>query len=179
MSILTPRKLRRESPQINLRRNQDTLIIVGTGVILFGVWSLLKTVFTLLLGMGDLYELIKKEGSSPETRIAAFIFVVLVLMLDLGLRLFVGISAIAVGRGKKSRFIFVGVALVMALSSAGILTAHIRGTVTGDDQITMLAHVSAVVELTSLVTLTQLINSAMAIRGIRRELKKQEKQNAA
>ena len=43
----------------------------------------------------------------------------------------------------------------------------------------MISHVAAAVELTSLITLAQLINSAMAIRGIRKELKKQGKSNAA
>ena len=140
MFFSTQNKQQKEPREITLRRNQDTLVIVGTGVIIFGIWSLLKTLFALLLNIGDLYEVILKE-ETPEGRVAIFIVVTLMLMIDLAFRVSVGLSAIAVARGKKSRFI--------------------------------------AVELTSLITLTQLINSAMAIRGIRKELKKQGKSNAA
>ena len=147
MFFSTQNKQQKEPREITLRRNQDTLIIVGTGVIIFGLWSLLKAVFTLLLNMGSMYDMIMQEDTLVG-RIAASVAVVLVLLIDLGLRLFVGMSAISVGRGGKSRFVFVAIALFLAFIS----------------------HVAAAVELTSLITLTQLINSAMAIRGIRKEL---------
>ena len=165
MFFSTQNKQQKEPREITLRRNQDTLVIVGTGVIIFGIWSLLKTLFALLLNIGDLYEVILKE-ETPEGRVAIFIVVTLMLMIDLAFRVSVGLSAIAVARGKKSRFIFVAGALILAFSSATTVTAQIKGIVTA-------------VELTSLITLTQLINSAMAIRGIRKELKKQGKSNAA
>ena len=177
MFFSTQNKQQKEPREITLRRNQDTLVIVGTGVIIFGIWSLLKTLFALLLNIGDLYEVILKE-ETPEGRVAIFIVVTLMLMIDLAFRVSVGLSAIAVARGKKSRFIFVAGALILAFSSATTVTAQIKGIVTGEE-ITLISHVPAAVELTSLITLTQLINSAMAIRGIRKELKKQGKSNAA
>ena len=177
MFFSTQNKQQKEPREITLRRNQDTLVIVGTGVIIFGIWSLLKTLFALLLNIGDLYEVILKE-ETPEGRVAIFIVVTLMLMIDLAFRVSVGLSAIAVARGKKSRFIFVAGALILAFSSATTVTAQIKGIVTGEE-ITLISHVTAAVELTSLITLTQLINSAMAIRGIRKELKKQGKGNAA
>ena len=70
------------------------------------------------------------------------------------------------------------IALFLAFSSATLVTAQIRAIVTGE-RVATISHVTAAVELTSLITLTQLINSAMAIRGIRKELKKQGKSNAA
>ena len=98
-------------------------------------------------------------------------------MIDLAFRVSVEKSAIAVARGKKQVH-FVAGALILAFSSATTVTAQIKGIVTGEE-ITLISHVAAAVELTSLITLTQLINSAMAIRGIRKELKKQGKSNAA
>ena len=177
MFFSTQNKQQKEPREITLRRNQDTLVIVGTGVIIFGIWSLLKTLFALLLNIGDLYEVILKE-ETPEGRVAIFIVVTLMLMIDLAFRVSVGLSAIAVARGKKSRFIFVAGALILAFSSATLVTAQIRAIVTGE-RVATISHVTAAVELTSLITLTQLINSAMAIRGIRKELKKQGKSNAA
>ena len=173
MFFSTQNKQQKEPREITLRRNQDTLIIVGTGVIIFGLWSLLKAVFTLLLNMGSMYDMIMQEDTLVG-RIAASVAVVLVLLIDLGLRLFVGMSAISVGRGGKSRFVFVAIALFLAFSSATLVTAQIRAIVTGE-RVATISHVTAAVELTSLITLTQLINSAMAIRGIRKELKKQGK----
>ena len=177
MVFSTQNRQQKEPGEITLRRNQDTLVIVGTGVIIFGVWSLLKTMFALLLNMGDLYELIIQE-ETPEGRLVIFIVVTLLLVIDLAFRVSVGLSAIAVARGEKSRFIFVAGALLLAFSSAATVTAQIRGIVTGEE-ITLISHVAAAVEFTSLITLTQLINSAMAIRGIRKELKKQGIGNAA
>ena len=60
MFFSTQNKQKKEPREITLRRNQDTLVIVGTGVIIFGIWSLLKTLFALLLNIGDLYEVILK-----------------------------------------------------------------------------------------------------------------------
>ena len=177
MVFSTQNRQQKEPGEITLRRNQDTLVIVGTGVIIFGVWSLLKTMFALLLNMGDLYELIIQE-ETPEGRLVIFIVVTLLLVIDLAFRVSVGLSAIAVARGEKSRFIFVAGALLLAFSSAATVTAQIKGIVTGEE-ITLISHVAAAVEFTSLITLTQLINSAMAIRGIRKELKKQGISNAA
>ena len=177
MVFSTQNRQQKEPGEITLRRNQDTLVIVGTGVIIFGVWSLLKTMFALLLNMGDLYELIIQE-ETPEGRLVIFIVVTLMLVIDLAFRVSVGLSAIAVARGEKSRFIFVAGALLLAFSSAATVTAQIKGIATGEE-ITLISHVAAAVEFTSLITLTQLINSAMAIRGIRKELKKQGIGNAA
>ena len=152
MFFSTQNKQQKEPREITLRRNQDTLVIVGTGVIIFGIWSLLKTLFALLLNIGDLYEVILKE-ETPEGRVAIFIVVTLMLMIDLAFRVSVGLSAIAVARGKKSRFIFVAGALILAFSSATTVTAQIKGIVTGEE-ITLISHVAAAVELTSLITLT-------------------------
>ena len=131
MFFSTQNKQQKEPREITLRRNQDTLIIVGTGVIIFGLWSLLKAVFTLLLNMGSMYDMIMQEDTLVG-RIAASVAVVLVLLIDLGLRLFVGMSAISVGRGGKSRFVFVAIALFLAFSSATLVTAQIRAIVTGE-----------------------------------------------
>ena len=51
-----------------LRRNQNVLVCVGTGVIMFGFWSVIKGIMTIFLQRDLLLETIEtsKQSLSPE-----------------------------------------------------------------------------------------------------------------
>jgi len=164
-----------EPEQIKIRESQNTLIVVGSGTILFSIWSAVK-----MLGM--LFVLRKEtvaallditgpiEGISDR---AVFwitaVVVILIMAVILGFRVYVGLSAIAVGRGKRRSWLFILIALIMILSSFtyfsnGLLTAEAPrqlGAFTRDQTISKL-----IIELTSVIMLTQMVISALRIRKL-------------
>ena len=113
--------------QIKLRRNQNTLIIVGTGTIAFGVWSFVKTLGMTLITRPDNisgYMSAMQSGGVELTDMsetAMFWTTVVIsgilLIIDVSARLFVGFSAISVGRGKRHSRWYIVIALLMILGS--------------------------------------------------------------
>lgn len=172
MEILTKGYSKTEPLEIRLRRNEDTLNAVGTGVIFFGIWSILKTVFTYVLRVRNVFEYLDMEPASMFERVVIIFFLGVFLLFDLGFRISVGMAARTVGRGRRSRFIFVIGAFILAFFSAAYVVNGIRGYLAGNLPTTE-TNVGILVEFTSLITLTQLINSALAVRSIRKKLEKQ------
>ena len=63
-------EIRNSATEIELRRRQNTLIIVGAGTILFGVWSIVKTVGVFIFDktrrMAVLKGMIEANGEAWE-----------------------------------------------------------------------------------------------------------------
>ena len=90
-----------------LRRSQNMLVCVGTGVITFGFWSLIKGVMMLILYKDHLTELVE-AAASPGVSAKTIYDIFLVLMgimvfIDLLIRLYVGLSARKDGMEKSIR----------------------------------------------------------------------------
>lgn len=153
---------------IRLRKNQNTLAVIGLGVIAFGIWSVLKGVLYTALNSGDLQNIL--EGSAE--RAFFWVLIGIVLAIDLGLRLHVGLSAIAEGKGRKKGRGYIVLAFLMALISfalfaLGVLLLH------GSEALGT-ALVSLVVEATSCILLVEMAVSAIKVRRLRKALKEQE-----
>ena len=86
--------------ETELRRSRSTLRILGTGVIAFTVWSVLKTILVFLLV--PLEQKPEGEISDKEAMVLLVIIlaVLLFIILDIVLRLRLGFSARAEGLGK-------------------------------------------------------------------------------
>ena len=103
-----------ESTGKQLRKYQSSLMISGTGVILFGAWSIAKVILLIVYKP----ELITDALTEP---IDAFFVVTLVVVLaltlvpNLLLRMYVGLSAHAVARGRKRGYAYIVIAWGMAL----------------------------------------------------------------
>ena len=86
---------------LSYRRNSSTLVILGTGVIAFGFWGIIKLAAQVFLGVQIFYpedlETLGEDGVLFAT-IIGFI----VMFIDVILRLIAGFKAINEGRGKKA-----------------------------------------------------------------------------
>ena len=130
-----------------LRRGQNTLFILGGGVITFGVWSVVKMIMYFAL--------------DP------------VVGLDVGLRFYVGLSARAEARGKKKSRAYIVVAALMAAGNlliflgALLLAASVSGA--APDNILDTA-VSTIVDITAQITLIELVLTARRVQRLRKLL---------
>ena len=92
--------LQNDPESIKFRRNSKTLAVLGTGVMIFGLWSIIKISAYMFLGIPlvDAEEL----GETDELFLIIFyVILVIVLMGDVIVRLIVGLCLRSEGLGKK------------------------------------------------------------------------------
>lgn len=169
--------------QVTIRRSQNTLRIVGMGIIVFTLWTVVKYVGIMLFrkdemmafirsGMGDGY-----SGASDTLFMAVFaVLFGSILLIGLSIQLFVGISALREGQGKHSFFIYIPMAFLMVCSSVLTILSVMRSWFTGGaesaDSLQLFNETSVsavIIELTSMIMMIQMIVSARRVRKYKRK----------
>ena len=146
-----------------MRRYQNLLTVSGLGVIIFGLWSVLKTILLLFMKEGILSEI------PDDTFVRVMFFLILggILLIDVLIRLYVGLSARAEGFGKKKGYGYVVIAILMALASLTSLVLIFFDT---NEQSIWELIVSVIVEATSLVVTIELLVAAFTVKKLKKEL---------
>lgn len=181
MALLNEADVAQQKEKMRLRRDENTLTVVGSGVILFGVWTVVKMVlqeinrfpeFMAELGVDELgFEGtgLADMGLDPKllATVVAFTVVIIVFLMDLALRVFVGLSARAEGRGRpQGRLYLILAGLLLVLSGLSFVSYVI--TYFSHSEYVVDADAAILVELTSFITLLQMIISAVRVRRARR-----------
>ena len=162
-----------EPEQIEIRRSQNTLIVVGSGTILFSVWSTVRMLGLLILLRSETVSAFKDEfGPVEDLSDTAYfwtitVVIMLILAVILAIRVYVGLSAIAEGRGKKRGILYILIAVIMIIVSLwSFLTVFFTseapeqmGALTRDHSISTL-----IIDATSIIMLAQMVVSALKIR---------------
>ena len=146
-----------------MRRYRNLLTVSGLGVIIFGLWSVLKTILLLFMKEGILSEI------PDDTFVRVMFFLILggILLVDVLIRLYVGLSARAEGFGKKKGYAYVVIAILMALAS---LTSLVLIFFDSNEQSIWELIVSVIVEATSLVVTIELLVAAFTVKKLKKEL---------
>ena len=144
------------------RKYQNILGISGLATIVFGIWSIVKSILLTALnsfqGSGDTVEIDKSD------LLPLFGIVLLYVLIDLLLRIYVGVSARRESKGKKKSILYLIIAGIL-----GIITfANIIYTFLQISSLeTVDIFVSVIIEMISLFALVETI-----IYGIRLKLLK-------
>ena len=158
---------------IQLRKNQDTLKIVGLGVMAFGAWSIVRTILYTTLQWNSIIEnMVEQELSAKTAGIMYIIVSVMIMAVEIAIRLYIGRSAIAEGKGERKRSGYIVVAFLIALMDLSLMFFFfiLLGTRT---EISLDALVTMFVELTSTVILLEMCQSAIRVRKLRRQIAEQ------
>lgn len=169
-----------------LRRYENTLIILGFSVILFGLWSVLKVAMHYTLDNSEFMKTVHSlhENMNADTAavisekliiilicLMAFFFITLII----GLRLFIGMSAIREGQGrlKGKGFLYLVISLVMLLMNvSSIYETIIHITDFSGSYNSIFDKISAlVIDFTSMIALLELIISSIQVKIVRNKLK--------
>ena len=135
-----------------LRRKQVTLVTLGTGVILFGVWSVVKSLLYFRTNLfADLDTQVEPE-LLPYIKLATVVIVALFVLADLGIRLKIGRRARAEGMGRRQKNGYLILAALIAFSRLYLCLDYV---------------VSVLVDLSSTVLLAELIITALRVRKLR------------
>ncbi len=151
------------TPQAQVRRLQDTLAITGGGVFAFGAWTFVKTFLFMVLFDEKTVRAIFYVGDDVPI-LVIYLGAALVLAVDLGLRAYVGFSARAEAHGKRRGWGYLVAAIFAAL---GIVAGIVFSSFEPINAFSPLDNiVSAVIDLTSLVTLVVMVATAVRLRRL-------------
>lgn len=171
------------SPEAILKRRiQDTLIIVGTDIILFSIWTMVKTVGISMMYRTEIIRDMRSFGGTENSTLSDstlfLLFLIMILFLFsilLFLRLYVGLAAISEGRGRRRSNLYLAIAGIMIVLSilslyqmllqlfSGAEIEHAPYYLSDDPSIS-----SVIIELTSIVMMLQMVSAAIRIRRLRK-----------
>ena len=176
------------SPEhIRLRRDRNTLRIVGAGTIAFGIWSLVKVFTVLFIRRNEIitavYENAQENGLDVTEINRSLLFKMMLIMamtmliFDIASRLIVGLSAISEGNGRNMRFPYVILTCIMMLINISNIITLLTGTQEDAGILTevfnndsMLS--SVLIELTSFIMLLEMTIASVRIRRFTRQERK-------
>ena len=164
--------------QIEIRRAQNTLIVVGSGTFLFGIWTTVKMMTMFFLLKEESIAAVKEfagpsiSGLTDRTvYIAIGVFLLLLMLIDLGARAYAGLSAISEGRGKSHRRFYLVIAALLMIGSftSGISSILMNETPQGMGAFTKDISLSAIIiDFTSALMLAELLAASVRIRKLSR-----------
>lgn len=144
------------------RRREINLITIGTGVILFGLWTVIKIALSnILIG-------IKIDGVMSDDLILLINIVLWVFVgIDFLARCYIGFSARTEGKGKhKSIFYLILTGLMIASYSAMIPLEFSAIFTSGDDVLNMIITIG--IDITSIAFLVELMINSIGLRRIKK-----------
>lgn len=155
--------------QLDLRRQQNNLVILGGGVIAFSLWGLLKMLLILITANTQKNYILQDVGEGMAEKIAFYVLFFIFIFADLLFRIYIGRSAIAEGRGKRKGTLYLLFAILLfVFYMAGIglnMFIKLAEYESLEDRI-----VQTVIEITSAVIYLELFISALRTRAIQRKM---------
>lgn len=172
-----------------LRRNQNLLYCVGTGVIMFGLWNVIKGIVTIFLQRDELILLFEtiKASLTPDKAdyfVSTFTLVCIIIGIIIGVLLLmhicVGLSARkeGMGRRKKDRVAYLVVAVILMVLTAATVVLEIP-TLFKSPEGLLDEIVTVIVDVTCLVVIIELIVTGIKVRKLKRKLNEEKKEEGS
>ena len=160
-----------------LRRRRSDLRILGSGVIAFNLWTLIKPFLLVLLAPQALDQSTEAPAALPfalptgNWLIVLSVLILIALPMDVVLRFYIGFAARAEGRGKHKGMAYVVMALIIcALQVLGMLLTLYQLVMTGiltEDIMSTVA--AALLELSAMVIMGELAYTALKVKKLTKQ----------
>ncbi len=141
-----------------IRRLENTLTTIGTGIIAMSVWQLIKNIlqYTLL-----------RSNDEDEISLAKILFMIGVLIIFSLIDCYIGFSARSEGKGKKKKGIYLfWTALYLIVSFIAITLELILVFI--DPNYTVYYFIVVIIDITVLVLNIEMMVSAIKVRRLRK-----------
>ena len=149
--------------EVQKRKLEINLKTIGTGVILFGVWTFVKFAVNFMLFGSELDETI-----GENVRLAINIGIWIVVSIDALIHLYIGMSAKAEGNGKRKGRLFLGLTAVITVLYALLLPLEFAAIFLHDTGWASLI-VTFIIDVTATVFLAEVFLYTVKLRRLRKE----------
>lgn len=159
-----------QSIEARIRKQQAILIYSGMGIIIFGVWSIVRLLLLRYLDAQHFVDMLVPENAIEYSDYEWLVLVIVVLMLliDLMVRTYIGVSAIMEGYGRyRKRCVYIVVAAICAIVSISVDIIEIKSFFTGDTNFEMF--LSAIVDITIHIATIEVVVAAIKLRMINKK----------
>ena len=153
-----------------LRRYENRLVVIGTGLTAFGLWTLIKAFIQVFSHKEYITSLLGDSAGDALTQAAAYVIFVILGIFILLIHLFIGFSARAEGFGKKNGIVY----LVMTARGMVLGVISMRMNISNFDTNYPTASdgiISLFIDFTTEVTMGELIYAAIRVKLIKRRIK--------
>ena len=150
---------------IKFRRNSNTMVILGLGVILFAFWTIIKLLAQFVLKFEIVDDSIFEELGVLGLMVF-MITLVVVLAFEVLLRLFVGLRAIRDGMGKKVSKAYLVFAVFLLIDSLLSVLLMIDSSINAETDF-LENYISLFMELSSFIVTVELFIAALSVRRYR------------
>ena len=150
------------SEEARIRKDRDTLVVAGTGVIAFGVWNVLKAVMVTYNSQDTLLEMLGDTENKDLVMIFLWLSLAVVLLAVFGISFYVGVSARKEGIGRKPRKYRVLACLMILPHFFSALTSVTYAFNDTNDDLEMV--VSALVDVMGLYVMIDLVIAAFRVK---------------
>ena len=163
--------------RIEIRRHHNQLKVTSNGIMILGVWSILKTFLLMVSGVS-----VSSDGTPFDASlfniIALSVMFLILLAIDLRLRLVIwrGARREAYGRNTNNRYLVLTIILIV-ISVISLCSLCYSLVTDSEDRVNRLA--SILVESTSLAIMCELVYSGFSLRKIRKEIELDDQFKAA
>lgn len=152
--------------EVKTRRLENNMITLGTGIIAFSIWALLKYALT------SFTDLSPTETMTAKARVVFYIIIIVFSLTDVLLHFYIGVSARSEGKGKKKTPLYLVLsALIIMVYLLGI-AFEIYLLFFSKNYFTLF--VTTLVDVTSTIIFIEMFVYAVQLRGIRRQKRKKE-----
>ena len=168
---------------VKIRKAQTNLVSAGVGILVFAVWSVVRTTIFYFSGESTLLDGVPEDArTNLLIKITTIIMLVIVTLVDLLFRVNISRSAIAEGKGIKKRNGYLVCAMFLVLVySAGIAiyAVGIAGKIDDFEILKMDTLITLIVDSTSLYILLLMILSAFRLRKLLQQQNIQQQNTGA
>lgn len=155
-----------------LRRLRISLMTLGSGVLAFGVWSILKSYLYLWVDPVSMEDFNTSAQYESAVMIVFYVMYTFCMLLDLLLRVYVSRGAHAMGMGRKKGIVYIVVLSLMlllsVLSCVFMLTGGAKARM--EKQSPMDYYVSAFVEFCSMGVLAELLYTVVRVKRLEKQM---------
>ena len=159
-----------------LRKLENNLVVAGTGLMAFTVWSIIRALLFLLTYRKEFTEYITalSEEDGVEVPPVLVIIVVIFLLMLVALPYFIiGKSARTEGMGKKRKKFFIVLAMIMLIPQTIVVIASISSVFQSEDGL-LESLVTAMIDVTTFCVLFETAITAIRIKKYRKQLDLEE-----
>lgn len=147
--------------ETKIRRLENNTFTLGTGVIAFSVWALLRYTVSFFLDFSYV------EGLETAFRVAFLIIIVGFALSDVLLHLYIGVSARSEGKGKKKTPVYLVLTVIVIMVYLLAIGYELYLLYFTRNYFTIL--VTMLTDVTSVVIFIELFVYAVQLRRIRRQ----------